>query len=187
MSRIYRYKLVTDSGMAPCPDDGMVSLATCKPGIRAGAGEGDWVIGFYPQPERPGVVAWAGRVVRSIPVGDYEREFRGRPDAVYRQNPDGSFKRLRPDYHPGLAQYRRDTLSPVLIFDRAASWYFGDNPRILPTQLMHLAATARNYQVNGTNVDDADLLETWLRSEAPSGFRGNSRHPPDPSLSRKCC
>jgi hypothetical protein len=41
MIRIFRYILKNDSGMAPCIDNGLVSLATCKPKIRASAQHGD--------------------------------------------------------------------------------------------------------------------------------------------------
>lgn len=186
MSRIFRYKLVTDAGMAPCPKGGLLTLATCKPGIRASAGKGDWVIGFYNAPAPSGMVSWAGRVSRSITVGDYEREFRGRPDAIYSQKPDGSFKRLRLNYHPAEGQFRKDVGSPVLVFDRAASWYFGDKAKTLPAHLMHLAATVRNYQVNGVMDGDIDALEIWLGGEALPGIHGRPRHPPDPATLGGC-
>ncbi|MAY20771.1 MAG: hypothetical protein CL955_09155 [Erythrobacteraceae bacterium] len=92
MTRIYRYILQTDTGMAPCIFDGRLTLATCKPKIRASAKPGDWVLGFYPRPFERGLLAWAGRIARKVEIDDYEREFRGRPDAVYRQKTDGSFK-----------------------------------------------------------------------------------------------
>src|SRR5262245_14974675 len=101
MTRMLRYILQHDTGMAPCVDDGLVSLATCKPKIRASANPGDWVIGLRPSPAPRGLVVWAGRVAHSIGVGEYERQHRGRSDAVYRIKPDGGFERLRPDYHPG--------------------------------------------------------------------------------------
>lgn len=46
MSRIYRYILVHDYGIAPCSADGLITLATCKPKIRQTATPGDWVLGF---------------------------------------------------------------------------------------------------------------------------------------------
>jgi hypothetical protein len=62
MTRILRYILQHDTGMAPCVDNGLVSLATCKPKIRAGARSGEWVIGFRPSPAPRGLMVWAGRV-----------------------------------------------------------------------------------------------------------------------------
>jgi len=37
MARIYFYKLTTDDGGAPCVQDGLLSLAICKPMIRGTA------------------------------------------------------------------------------------------------------------------------------------------------------
>lgn len=57
--RIYRYVLTSDTGMAPSIDQGVVSLATCKPVIRRCAGPGDWVV------ENTGSTAWA-RATRPV-------------------------------------------------------------------------------------------------------------------------
>ena len=46
MTRIYRYILTHNTGMAPCPENGMITLGTCKPVIRRVARAGDWVLGF---------------------------------------------------------------------------------------------------------------------------------------------
>ena len=96
MTRIFRYILQHDTGMAPCIDRGLLSLATCKPKIRAGARVGEWVIGFRPSPAPRGLVVWAGRVAQSLEVGDYERKYRGRSDAVYRAKVGGGYNRLQP-------------------------------------------------------------------------------------------
>src|SRR6476659_8512748 len=119
MTRILRYILQHDTGMAPCVDDGLVSLATCKPGIRVSARPGEWIVACRPSPAPRGLAVWAGRVADSIEVGEYERQHRGRPDAVYRAKPGGGFKRLRPDYHPGENELRKDTSAPVLVFSWA--------------------------------------------------------------------
>lgn len=44
--RIYFYKLVADNGGAPCVENGLLSLAICKPMIRKTAKEGDLILGF---------------------------------------------------------------------------------------------------------------------------------------------
>lgn len=174
--RIYRYILQTDTGMAPCIDGGRLTLTTCKPRIRSSAKPGDWVLGFYPRPFERGLLAWAGRVARKVEIGDYEREFRGRPDAVYRQRKDGSFKRLRPDYHPGANEIRKDLSAPALVFDERATWYFGDEPRPLPDDLLHLAAGGQGHRVNGVRDSDADALLAWLADLGAMGIIGKPRH-----------
>ncbi|WP_197054332.1 hypothetical protein [Sphingomonas sp. 37zxx] len=175
MTRILRYILQHDSGVAPCIDHGLVTLATCKPKIRSGTQPGEWVVGCRPSPAPRGVVVWAGRVAQVLDVGDYERAYRGRSDAVYRANASGGFKRLRPDYHPGDEEFRKDTSAPVLIFDEAATWYFGADPQMMPDGLMHLAAGGRGHRVAGVNDGDARALQSWLASIAPPGVHGAPR------------
>jgi Nucleotide modification associated domain 2 len=46
MGTVYFYKMTSDSGMAPCVDQGVLSLAICKPSIRRRAQEGDIIFGF---------------------------------------------------------------------------------------------------------------------------------------------
>lgn len=181
--RIYRYILTSDTGMAPCIDAGMVSLATCKPVIRRCAGSGDWVIGFLASPAPSGMVAWAGRVSRSVPIADYEREFRGRSDAVYRETPGGLFRRLRRDYHAQPGQMETDLSGPALLFDPASTWYFGDRPQMLPDALSHLAAHGQGHRVNGVAQDDLARLLAWLGSLGPPGLHGE---PPDREAERPC-
>jgi len=44
--RVCSYKLNVDSGFAPNPFFGQLTLATCKPGIRRTKKIGDWIAGF---------------------------------------------------------------------------------------------------------------------------------------------
>lgn len=44
--RLFSYKLTHDTGFAPNPFWGVLTLATCKPGIRRAKRCGDWIAGF---------------------------------------------------------------------------------------------------------------------------------------------
>lgn len=44
--RLFIYLITADDGFAPNPFYGYCTLATCKPGIRSHAKEGEWVIGL---------------------------------------------------------------------------------------------------------------------------------------------
>jgi hypothetical protein len=44
--RLFSYKLTTDSGFAPNPFFGVLTIATCKPFIRNSKRIGDWIAGF---------------------------------------------------------------------------------------------------------------------------------------------
>lgn len=175
MSRIYRYILADDHGIAPCPDDGLISLATCKPTIRRMAEAGDWVLGFRPGSLERGLLLWGGRVGEVISHGEYERRHRGRPDAVYRERLDGGYDRLNPTYHPTGAEMTRDLSGPVLIFDPSASVYLNGQPVPLPPGLAHLAAAGRGHRVNGVEEDDVERLATWLGEIKPPPQREGGR------------
>ena len=46
MDKIRTYKMTHATGFAPNPNCGILTLATCKPGIREKANLGDWIAGF---------------------------------------------------------------------------------------------------------------------------------------------
>lgn len=164
MTRIYRYILVHDEGMAPCPSGGFISLATCKPVIRRMARPGDWVVGFSPGSLSRGNVLWAGKVEQVLSHGDYQHRYPGRLDAIYEQASDGTYVRLDASYHPTQSEMDRDIGSPVLLFDRSQCYYFNGNPEPLPGNLFHLAAAGRGHRVNGTEEGDAERLQAWLEN-----------------------
>ena len=176
MTKIYRYILATDNGMAPCVYKGLVTLATCKPKIRRKANVGDWVAGFYPRPHPRGLIAYAGKVRQILEIGEYERVHRGRPDAVYREKSDGSFTRLRPEYHPEQKQINKDLSGPVLIFEKKSLWYFGDKPKDLPIELLHLQARGQGHRVNGASEGDILDFEKWLLKNYTPGIHGQPRN-----------
>jgi hypothetical protein len=46
MTKVYIYKMIADSGGAPCVSKGILSLAICKPRIRSSAERDDIILGF---------------------------------------------------------------------------------------------------------------------------------------------
>ncbi|GAA3710636.1 hypothetical protein GCM10022268_19640 [Sphingomonas cynarae] len=181
MTRIFRYILVDDVGMAPCPAGGLITLGTCKPAIRRGASTGDWVLGFRPGSLERGMLLWGGRVADVLDHGKYERKHHDRPDAVYREASDGTYQRLRPNYHPTDEQMRGDTSSPVLVFDPAVSRHLDGKAMALPARLAHLAPAGRGHRVSGVGAGDVEALRAWLaglpvaRSVNGSGDIASSR------------
>lgn len=178
MTRIFRYILAHDSGMAPCIDNGVVTLATCKPQVRRSARQGDWVLGFMPGGSiRRGQLVWAGVVEQKFLPDEYERAFRGRCDAIYRQRKNGQWRSLFPDYHANPRDREKDVSSPVLLFEASRSWYFGSTPVALLPELDHLAPTGRGHRTNRVSDWDAPALEEWLRSIGDPGIHGTPREP----------
>ena len=97
MSRLYVYKVRYDDGTAPCVEDGMLSLALCKPAIRATARVGDTLIGFAAKSmcadQR---LVYAAVVTERLADGTYYREarWRDRLDCLYAWR-GGAFHRRR--------------------------------------------------------------------------------------------
>jgi hypothetical protein len=175
--RVYRYVLKGDSGMAPNPRGGFISLATCKPKLRCTAGEGDWVIGNYPSPHNQRI-AWAGKIERTVSVHDYSTGYPSREDALYRLDLEGELERIpgKNDwYHRGEEEQRKDKEGRVLVFDPRSSWYFGEDGRPLPDKLHHLIAFNQGHRVKDRRPGDLDELLAWLHEQAPPGIHGEPR------------
>jgi hypothetical protein len=100
---------------------------------------------------------------------------------------DGKFKGLRPEYHPDPYDKCKDLSGPALIFQKDATWYFGDQPQNLPTKLSHLAAAGIGHRVNGASEIDIAAFEKWLRSNWPPGFHGRPRDPGKKGCQRRPC
>src|SRR5262245_19678539 len=97
MSRIYVYKIRYDDGTAPCVESGLLSLALCKPAIRATAAVGDTVVAFAAKSMyRDQRLVFAAEVTAKAVDGAYYRTsaWSRRRDAVYRWR-NGAFERRR--------------------------------------------------------------------------------------------
>lgn len=142
MARIWRYVLAHDGGRAPCIDGGMLTLCCCKPIIRKNAEVGDWVVGLVPKCFGAGLVAWAGRVSRVMPMGAYAEQFPDRQDAIYRTvavSGEGRevLQHNGGDYHITPTAHRTDA-SGVNCLMFSPFWYFGRRAKTLPNHLLSL-------------------------------------------------
>ena len=186
LTRIYRYVLATDCGMAPNPQHGIVSLATCKPAIRSTARVGDWVVGVFPSP-RNHLVAWAGKVAECVAIARYGVEFSNRRDSLCTPNDTGAPQRNRtrlPWYHTTEKDRQKDTRGSVLMFDPAATWYFGGQGQMIDVEVEHLVPHGQGHRINRVCAGDAERLEAWLRSIGPPGILACPRDPwPGPGRS----
>lgn len=86
MARIYFYKLIADNGGAPCVQDGLLSLAICKPMIRGTAEQGDLIFGFAANSlHADNRLLYIARVTAQARHGDYYTtgRFAHRGDCIY--------------------------------------------------------------------------------------------------------
>jgi hypothetical protein len=185
MSRIWRYVLATDRGYAPCVDEGVLTLCTCKPRIRSGAAVGDWVIGFMPKRFGAGRVAWAGCVREILSLGDYGEQYAGRRDAIYRRtgwHPDGreDLEHYGGSYHNSAKSIATDVRGRcALIFD--PFWYWGKNAPEAPQKLAKLAHYYIGESTRSSTRTAIEQLRVWL-----SGWRPGVHGTPRDGLPRAC-
>lgn len=102
MTRLYVYKLTSDTGAAPCVCDGLLSLAICKPRIRASARVGDLLFGFAANSlHADNRLIYMARVTEALPDGAYyvEDRFRARPDCIYQRQGRAFVRRGDARYH----------------------------------------------------------------------------------------
>jgi hypothetical protein len=176
MTRIWRYVLSNDNGIAPCAQDGIVSLCCCKPMIRRGAALGDWVVGFAPKRRGMGRVSWAGKVSEILTLGEYQRKYPDRRDAVYEiadDTPLDGIEKLVPltRYHSEDRMRQRDWSGRNgLVFKPA--WYFGGTGVPAPTEIAEMAHYFVGQSATGSSEARAEILEEWLRSQGEPGVLG---------------
>lgn len=178
MSRIWRYVLKSDAGYAPCIDDGILTLCTCKPGIRMSAVRGDWVMGFIPKRLGIGRVAWVGCVKEVLPMGDYELRFRGRRDVIYSRigwYPDGreELEHYGGSYHNSAKAMTRDARGRnALVFE--PFWYWGKDAPLAPKGLAELAHYYVGQTTRNTTPETIERLQKWVSQWEP-GVHGAPR------------
>ena len=89
MPRHFVYKVMYDSGGAPCVQDDLLSLAICKPQIRRTAQRGDWIYGFGGNNDSPpNRLIYIAQVADRLSDGGYYElsEYADRPDAIYQRD-----------------------------------------------------------------------------------------------------
>lgn len=182
------YKLTYDAGAAPHVRDGLLSLAICKPGIRAKAVPGDWIFGFGGR-SRPVMrgerLIYIARVTERLarPGEYYDRaEFRDRWDCVYERQGERLVWRPGSVFHEAPDCSDRD-LGPAPVYPKAVVLlsrdfrYLGtngtfDHARMWPD----LATFVHEIGIGQRQVEPASrfgqilsALQVYTWKDAPSG------------------
>ncbi len=171
------YVVTHDTGFAPNPYGGFLTLATCKPRIRRIARPGEAIVGTG-SVKSIGAdrVVYAAEVARVVPIGLYGREAAyavKRPkargdwwekdgDNLYAYDGDRVLVRASRHHPRSDESFRDHDLSGrnVLICDRF--WYFGRSAPRLPVALHGIVKRGPHHK----RTSDPDLiaaLHAWLR------------------------
>jgi hypothetical protein len=165
--RLYVYKVVADTGGAPCVSERVLSLALCKPKIRSAAREGDIVFGFGGKDYGERLI-YIAEITGKPPVGEYYRDpcFTKRPDCIYEDN-DGVPERKRSARHHFLTDERKRDVGMkfenayVLLSENFR--YFGGNgtysyKQEFPSVKILIEGLKRGHRVNHTSQLRSELM-----------------------------
>lgn len=172
--RLYLYKVTSDKGGAPCDEDGILSLAICKPSIRSTAAKGDWLYGVGGVDLEHRLI-FIARITNKLLNGEYYKPpYAGRRDSIYSWK--GTMLKVKPDarYHTDGTQTERDVglgldyrMANVLVSDGIkgdAYRYLGIkgeplDARLFPCLAKALKGLRQGHRVNHTPEVAAELVE----------------------------
>ena len=174
MTRIYSYVVTHDSGFAPNPFGGYLTLATCKPGIRRSAKLGDWILGTgSTRAVGKNRLVYAAQVTEICTIEEFGSEARfnlkrpalrpkpWRPhgDNIYFKDDRGQWQQRRNLHH--LKENMKRDLSGKNVLICEVFYYFGRRAPDLPQDLLTLVKSGPGCKrVESPDVRKA--LEIWL-------------------------
>jgi len=156
------------------------------------------VVGFVPKRINDGRVhvAWAGRIVRILTMSDYEKQYVGRQDAIYKMTISG-WEFLRHDYHEEIRErdlngknalvfepfwYWAGLVSPPRMISR--TWHTTTSGKLPRTHLQKRLRAWKNgcdrWPNQGSMVSPVMSCRQGDRSSSPSSRADLSRVPERP-------
>src|SRR5713101_472737 len=159
MDKIYYYIHAVDTGRAPCVDQGLLTLAICKPEIRRKADTGDWVIGFTPKTQG-WKLSYLAKVKSKLAGSQYygSEKYSKRSDNIYQTNHTGGFflrdHRAHDETHISSdVGSQEDGWKNAWVLVGEKFWYFGANAVALsvtefPELFERLERLTQGHRVN---------------------------------------
>jgi hypothetical protein len=181
--RIYVYKCVVDNGGAPCVDDGVLTLAICKPSIRSTARERDLIFAFGSNNEQPpNRLVYIAVVSKKLERGQYflGEEFQKRGDCIYEAR-NGNFRLRRDARFHGDDDARRSDLGSPPDYSKANTLlakdfrYFGRKGKSEWKSSAPVLKSLVEGLRRGHRVNYSPKLETELAELKKSTWRANPR------------
>lgn len=184
------YVIDRDFGFAPNPFHGCCTLATCKPGIRARAQAGDWVIGMGgARLKATGRCVFAMRVTDAISMDGYwsspshldkkpvrngsRRMMVG--DNIYHRDPAAA-RWLQADSHhsnadgtPNLHNVANDTKADRVLISRHFL-YFGREAPLVPARMLKAIGFQNGRNYRKFDQPQCQELLDWLHRVRPNSL-----------------
>ena len=179
---IFSYVITHDSGFAPNPFGGVLSLATCKPIIRKSANINDFIVGTGSKSGiGNGKLVFAGKISEVLELAEYGKssvfdfkipKARGNwwdkhGDNIYYLK-NSSWVQRR-NIHHGSKDMEHDLGGMNVLLCRDY-WYFGDSAITIPYHLVSIVKMGPGHK----RIKDKALVRnflSWLK-ELPKGING---------------
>ena len=177
MGKLFSYKLTRDTGFAPCPFGGFISLGTCKPKIRQYKNIDDWIAGFtsieLDKKYRDNIrMIFLMKIERKVTFDEYwnSKEFSIKKpnknsvniiervgDNYYKpvvKNPlsHRDYKQI-PNLHHDSSNQKKD-ISGIYVLISKEFYYFGQSPILIP---YNIHPDVPKYQA-GHGVETKDII-----------------------------
>jgi len=188
MLRLFSYKMTHDSGFAPNPFWGELTIATCKPLIRLYKNRGDWIAGFTSgelcgDPVGGEKLVYLMKVEERVPIADYYSSPRYRnkiPDAthplrvrqvgdnIYEPSAPGVFEQVANENHScGDAEH---DLSGEFVLTSTEFVYFGRSAIAIPEEIR--PSLPAGQHPDGYRTHDENLALEFIKTLIHTGVWG---------------
>ena len=192
--RIYSYVIARDFGFAPNPFHGTCTLATCKPIIRRGAKEGDWIIGTGSAGRgKRGHLIFAMRVSETLSFNEYWNDPRfqcKKPnlnaakkqafgDNIYFQDDDKGWHQLNSHHsfsngEKNMSNVVNDTQTNRMLLSTEFA-YWGEMAPLIPQCFRDFEGqdicAVRGHKINFSKNLVTSFVD-WFHSQNSTGFIG---------------
>ena len=187
--KLISYVVKHDTGFAPNPYYGFLTLATCKPKIRQSANIDDILVGTgSAQGIGNNKIIYVGVVSEVLSTIDYsidprfeakkpsnQDEKAQRGDNIYYWQ-DGQWQQIKNIFH--FEENMKHDLQPERILICKKFWYFGNQAEMIPEKFLEIVKTGPGHK----NTIDKTLTNDFMRwmEQFPQGVTG------EPSSSSFC-
>jgi len=196
--RLFSYKMTHDSGFAPNPFHNVLTLATCKPGMRRTKQKGDWIAGFSSKclsgnasnngvSISPDALIYLAQISEVLDISEYYLDSRFQckipkgsddpGDNIYKplcSSPKSysDYEQLQNNNHDGLGHKKHDLGGKnVLIFDEF--YYLGRmGIPIDPDINIARPIGPTPYGYKTTNQDEIAAFIDWVQKHFTRGLNG---------------
>jgi len=164
---LFSYTMTSDSGFAPNPNNGYLTLACCKPVIRKVAKVGDWLLGLHSKNSKSKGICYLARVSETLSLDEYYRDkrfinkhviFDADGDAIYQLKGVDKYEQTVNRHH-GLDKLLSDTSSDRVLIC-SLFYYFGRDGKNLGRHTNLFSLGLRGHQKITSEVD----ISSFVRS-----------------------